>query len=76
MSSRQYSMLLVTVENQCPAMYSRVTVRLTMLHLGIMYRASLNLFEPMLKSGNHGEQIFYYWADLLESCIIIKFEKN
>ena len=30
-----------TVENHCPFMYNRVTVRLTLLHLGILYRASL-----------------------------------
>ena len=31
-----------TVENHCPATYNGVIVILTMLHLGIMYRASLN----------------------------------
>ena len=34
-------------KNHCPAMYSRVIVRLTMLDLGIIYRASLSvMFYP------------------------------
>ncbi len=33
------------VEHHCPAVYSRVTVRITILHLRIMYRASLKDIE-------------------------------
>ncbi len=51
------------IENHCPAMYYRPTVRLTMLYLGIIYRASLKVqistkVEQKLKIYTHTLQRF------------------